>query len=96
MTATPEVLNCYIEGLEAYDVDRIADTVSDDLAFVTPARTLGKEEFLQMLRALYAGFPDWHYNHDEPEWRDDVIAIRWRQGGTHTGTFAGPGLAPIP
>jgi hypothetical protein len=49
-----------------------------------------------MLRALYAGFPDWHYDHDEPEHRGDVIAVRWRQGGTHTGTFAWPGLEPIP
>jgi hypothetical protein len=49
-----------------------------------------------MLRALYAGFPDWHYGHDEPEWREDVIGVKWRQGGTHTGTFALPGLAPVP
>ena len=95
MSAIPEALNTYIEGLEVHNVDRIAATVSEDLAFITPARSLGKEEFLQMLRALYAGFPDWHYDHDEPERRGDVIAVKWRQGGTHTGTFAWPGLAPI-
>src|SRR5262249_12088087 len=60
-----------------------------------PARTLDKDQFLQLLEALYAGFPDWHYDHDEPEWREGVIAVRWRQGGTHTGTFTLPGLAPI-
>jgi predicted ester cyclase len=95
MTEVPAVLRTYIDGLKAHDVDAIADTVSDDLAFVTPARTLDKGQFLQMLRALYAGFPGWHYDHDEPEWREDVIAVKWRQGGTHTGTFALPGLAPV-
>jgi predicted ester cyclase len=96
MTGIPAVMGAYIAGLKAHDVDRIAATVSDDLAFITPARTLNKEQFLEMLRALYAGFPDWHYDHDEPERRGDIIAIKWRQGGTHTGTFAWPGLAPIP
>lgn len=96
MNGIPAVLEAYIAGLEAHDVDRIAATVSDDLAFITPARTLDKPQFLAMLRALYAGFPDWHYDHDEPERRGDVIAVKWRQGGTHTGTFAWPGLEPVP
>jgi predicted ester cyclase len=96
MIGIPAVLTSYIEGLKAHDVDRIAATVSDDLAFVTPSRTLDKEQFLTMLRALYAGFPDWTYDHDEPENRGDAIAVRWRQGGTHTGTFAWPGLEPVP
>ena len=96
MTEIPAVMFAYIQGLENHDVDRIAGAVADNLAFVTPARTLNKEQFLAMLRALYAGFPDWRYDHDEPERRGDAIAIRWRQGGTHTGTFAWPGLEPIP
>jgi predicted ester cyclase len=96
MTRIPAVMDSYIQGLEAHDVDRIAAAVSDDLAFVTPVRTLDKEQFLDMLRALYTGFPDWGYDHDEPELRGDVIAVRWRQGGTHTGTLAWPGLEPIP
>lgn len=96
MTEIPPVLDAYIAGLKAHDVDRIAATVSDDVAFVTPARTLDKPRFLAMLRALYAGFPDWHYDHDEPEHRGEWIAVKWRQGGTHTGTFAWPGLEPVP
>jgi predicted ester cyclase len=96
MNELPEVLHRYIAGLRAHDVEAIAGTVADEVAFVTPARTLDKAQFLAMLRALYAGFPDWHYDHDPPEFRNDVIAIRWRQGGTHTGTFALPGLAPVP
>ena len=96
MDEVPDVMDDYIEGLKAHDVERIAGTVADDLAFVTPTTALDKEQFLQMLRALYAGFPDWHYEHNRPECRGDVIAVRWRQGGTHTGTFDLPGLAPVP
>jgi SnoaL-like domain len=96
MTRIPAAMHTYIEGLKAHDVERIASVVADDLDFVTPARILNKEQFLDLLRALYAGFPDWHYDHDEPGWRGDVIAVKWRQGGTHTGTFAWPGLEPIP
>ena len=96
MTDIPAVMDAYISGLKAHDVERIAATVSDGLAFITPARTLDKGQFLDMLRALYSGFPDWHYDHDEPERRGDVIEVKWRQRGTHTGTFAWPGLEPIP
>jgi predicted ester cyclase len=92
----PDVLYQYMDGLKSHDVERIAAAVADDLAFVTPSATLNRTQFLQMLRALYAGFPNWQYEHDEPELRGEVIAVRWRQGGTHTGTFALPGLPPVP
>jgi hypothetical protein len=96
VTEIPAVMDSYIKGLKTHDVGLIAAAVSDNLAFITPARSLNKEHFLEMLRALYAGFPDWRYDHDSPELRGDVIAIKWRQGGAHTGTFAWPGLEPIP
>jgi predicted ester cyclase len=85
-----------MEGLKSHDVDRISETVSDNLDFVTPTKTLAKHQFLQMLRALYMGFPDWHYENDPPERRDEVVAVKWRQGGTHTGTFALPDFEPVP
>jgi hypothetical protein len=91
------VIGRYVEGLKTHDVDRIAGTVVDDLAFVTPARTMSKPQFLAFLRALYAGFPDWRYDHDPPRLlADDGIAVRWRQGGTHTETLALPGFDAVP
>ena len=96
MNSIPPVLWTYIEGLKNHDVEGIGRTVSEDLAFITPSKTLNRREFLQMLRAIYAGFPDWHYEHDAPELRQTVIAVKWRQGGTHTGTLALPGSTPIP
>lgn len=97
MRDIPLVIQSYIAGLCTHDVTKVATTVADDLAFVTPVRTMDKTQFLAFLRALYAGFPDWHYDHDPPEiGADDRIAIRWRQGGTHTETLALPGFGPVP
>lgn len=95
MTETPFVLHAYIRGLKTHDIATIGDAVAEDLAFVRPDRTLDKSQFLDMLRALYAAFPDWRYEHAEPEVRRDLIAIKWRQGGTHTGTLEIPGFDPI-
>ncbi len=95
MSDFPLVLRTYIAGLKAHDVNAIDGTVADDLLVVTDRRALTKEQFLGMLRAIYEGFPDWHYDHDAPELRDGVIAVKFRQGGRHTGTFAMPGLEPV-
>ena len=95
--AVPAALRIYIEGLQARDVNKIAGSVAEHLTFVAATRTLSKPQFLAMLRALYAGFPDWHYDYDGVELSDDgVYAVKWRQGGTHTGTWTLPGMDAIP
>src|SRR5271166_6231368 len=96
MIEIPAVLRTYCDGLKARDVERIAGTIANDLVMVLPGRTLGKEQFLAMLRAVYTAFPDWHYEQHAPELQEDVIAIKWRQGGTHSGTFLLAGMAPVP
>jgi hypothetical protein len=85
-----------MDGLKAHDVDQIARTVAEDLAFVGARGILNKVQFLAMLRALYAAFPDWHYDHDAPQEFEGVISVRWRQCGTHLGTFSLPGMTPVP
>ena len=95
MNDFPAVLGSYFEGLKAHDVNKISLAVADDLAFVTPARTLTKQQFLGLLRALYTGFPDWHYEHGGPEIQQDEIAVLFRQGGYHTGPFGPPGSLPV-
>ena len=95
MNSMPPVIAEYIEGLRTHDVEKIGGTVWDDMVFVSTARALGKQEFLHFLRCLYIAFPDWHYEHDPPEWREDEISIKWRQGGTHQAVFAMPGIAPV-
>ena len=95
MTDVPSAIWNYVEGLETHDVGKVACTVSDDLAFISSGRTLDKSQFLDMLRALYVAFPDWGYDHSDPEVSGDVIAIKWRQRGTHLGTLVMSGIDPI-
>ena len=75
MQAIPKALTEYVEGLKAHDIDKIARTVSVDLAFIAATRTLDKAQFLAMLRALYTGFPDWNYDHDPIELNQGPIAF---------------------
>lgn len=96
MNDLPAVMRTYIEGLKTHDVAKIATTVADHLAFIGAGRILNKMEFLAFLTAIYIAFPDWHYEHDEPEFRDDgSVAIRWRQGGTHSGPLALAGMPNV-
>jgi len=94
--AIPSVLSRYVAGLRRHDVAQIAGTVADDLVVVLPGRTLAKPDFLGFLTALYKAFPDWRYDHDEPERHDDgSFSVRWRQGGTQTEAFILPGKPPL-
>lgn len=97
MPDLPAPLFTYVAGLQARDVDRIASSLAAEVRFVTPVRTMQKDEILAFLTALYRGFPDWHYDHDPPVVREDgSIGIKWRQGGTHTGTLHIPGFEVCP
>jgi len=92
----PPALRLYVDGLRAHDVEKIAASVDDSLVFITPVRVMDKAQFLTFVAALYAGFPDWSYDHDEPATREDgSIGIRWRQGGTHTQPLALPGFPEV-
>jgi predicted ester cyclase len=92
----PQVLLDYVAGLRSHDVDKVASTVADDLHFISATRILDRQQFLAMLAALYGGFPDWTYKFDTIEDRGQGnFAIKWHQGGTHTGVWAMPGMAPL-
>jgi SnoaL-like domain len=93
----PAALLAYMEGLRTHDIGRIRSALADTLRFVTPVRAMDKAQTLAFLTALYVGFPDWHYDNDPPRPSPDgTWAVRWRQGGTHTGTLALSGFPPVP
>ena len=89
----PEALLRYMEGLKTHDVALIGSSFADDIQFVTPVKTMGKEQILAFLAALYRGFPDWSYEHDDPCLTESgSYGVKWRQGGTHTGHLKFPGF----
>jgi predicted ester cyclase len=92
----PEALISYIAGLKTHDVELIGSTFADDIEFVTSAKTMKKEQILDFLAALYRGFPDWKYDHDEPVvTKEGEFGVKWRQGGTHTDHLEFPGFEGV-
>jgi hypothetical protein len=97
MPEIPSFLAHYMEGLRTHDLQKIASSFSPHVIFVTPAKTMQREEILAFLSALYRGFPDWSYDHDPPVFHEDgLIGVKWRQGGTHSGTLEFTGFDPYP
>lgn len=93
----PSQLQLYVSGLRTHDIEKIGASFSDAIQFITPAKTMGREEILEFLTALYRGFPDWSYDNDPPILCDDGrFGVKWRQGGTHTETLEFPGFDAYP
>ena len=92
----PPALFQYIAGLKAHDVEMIGSSLSSEVQFITPVKIMDKPMILVFLSALYRGFPDWNYDHDELELLEDgSFAVLWRQGGTHTGTLSFPSFDAV-
>ena len=97
LTEIPVALELYMEGLRTHDIEKIGKSFAEEIQFITPARTMGRDDILAFLSALYSGFPDWTYDHDPPvQSADGTIGVKWRQGGTHTDTLSFPGFEPCP
>jgi hypothetical protein len=93
LTKIPDALELYMDGLKSHDIEKIGASFAPQIQFVTPAKTMGYDEILAFLSALYRGFLDWSYQHDPPVQREDgAIGVKWRQGGTHTATLEFPGF----
>ena len=85
-----------MEGLKTHNLDLIASTFADHIQFVTPTRTIRREQILDFLAALYRGFPDWSYDHEEPvNLGKEAFAVKWKQWGTHSGRLEFPGFLPV-
>ena len=75
MPAIPTALAEYVfAGLKSHDLDRIAATFRNDIVFVTPVRTMHRDEILAFLGALYRGFPDWNYDHDRSRFSTTAVS----------------------
>lgn len=93
LATLPAPLSLYMEGLHTHDLQKIGDSFAETIRFVTPARTMEREDILAFLGALYRGFPNWSYDHDPPVLCEDgMIGVNWRQGGTHTEALEFPGF----
>jgi predicted ester cyclase len=93
-----EVMERYLAALAAHDVDQVETLTTDDLRFVTEEGDLRRSAYLETLRALFAAFPDWRFDHGRLRVGWDHASVELRMEGTHTGTLVlpVPGVEPIP
>lgn len=97
MASPPAPLLLYMDGLRTHDIAKIGNSFADGVRFVTPVRSMDREQTLGFLKALYTGFPDWRYDNDPPTLQaDGSWGIKWRQSGTHSRTLALPGFPEVP
>lgn len=97
MTPPPAPLLLYMDGLRTHDIGKIGQSFAPGIRFVTPVRSMGRQQTLEFLTALYDGFPDWRYDNDPPVLRPNGFwGVKWRQGGTHSRTLALPGFPEVP
>jgi len=104
MASAKEIVNTFMQTLEAKEYSRAANYLSESLTFIgfTP-RPLTKEQFVTVMKGLTDGFPNLTYNvHDVKEVDDTLEGKRVRAAvhiaGTQVDSFILPplGLAPIP
>jgi predicted ester cyclase len=90
-------LDMYHAALSSQDLERLASRTTEDVVLVTPMGELPKAAFLATMQALFAGFPDFSFDHGPARVAGDRITIEMRMAGTHTGLLALPipGIAPI-
>ena len=92
-----ETVERYLSALQRHSLKEVEELLSDELEFVTPVETLDKQAFVEFIRGLFAGFPDWRFEHG-PLFEDgEVVSTRLRMSGTHTGILdlPLPGLKPL-
>jgi hypothetical protein len=96
MTAR-EVFERYSAALDRADLPAMAALVHD--AFKLEGAGLdgiGKREFLAAMKAQLDAFSDYSENATDIVEDSDIVRFVAHVTGTHTGTFALPGMAPIP
>jgi predicted ester cyclase len=93
--ATPEdnkeiIRRVVREGVNAHDLDVFREMLASDYARHSQATTeapeiRGVEDMLEVLRGVFAAFPDWHEEIELMVAEGDKVACITRGRGTHTG-----------
>lgn len=104
MSSATEIVNTFMQALEAKDYEKAGGYISDTFYFggFTP-QPLTKGQFLDVMSRLAVGFPNLLYHfrvvHEDTTTEEGTLVKGTvRITGTHTDSFTLPalGLAPIP
>ena len=84
------VMERHLAALSEHDLAQLDAQTTDDLRFFTPLGELSKPEYLELMRGLFAAFPDWRFEHGRLRVGWDHATVELRMEGTHTGTLELP------
>lgn len=82
MQIVVEVLN----SIEAHNLDKAAHRFADTAVVedTSTAQRLGKNDFIEQMRSIFAAFPDWHYDLDSIEAEGDEVKVQVTALATQT------------
>lgn len=86
--ATKTIVRAYLSAFNEGDHDAMREYVADGaVQHGIHAVRHGHDEILEYLEGHFAAFPDYAGELQGLIAEDDVVAIRYRASGTHTGTY---------
>jgi predicted ester cyclase len=94
-----EVINACFSALDAKDLTKAGKLLSDKLEVVGVApEPQGKNEFINVHRALFSGIPDFNFHHKIIKENGNRLGVKVQITGTHTKEMTAPipGLKNIP
>jgi predicted ester cyclase len=99
MSGVADPVKRMVACLEAKDVVQAATHLHPDFQYSGfGSDPLNKEQFVSLMKTLFAAIPDWSYHPRELRTEADFVRFRTQVNGTHSGMLVGlnPGMAPIP
>lgn len=88
------ILQPYVEGWAARDINLILDSVTEDFVFDERPMTMtepvqNKQQFQEYLTKLFAAFPDFTLTAENVAMGEGQAWAEWTMSGTHQGEFLG-------
>lgn len=85
-----------IEAMEAGEIDRLAEYLSDDMVFHgVVLGELSKREFIEIMKALASALPDWLFHPRITLITDHHVMAMIQVTATHTHDLLLPGMPPV-
>jgi hypothetical protein len=94
-----DVVKAGLAASEAGQGSKFADMLADDMVFAGPVPVpVGKREFIGLMAAMVAGFPDWKFNGKDFKQVGDKVIVTFQITGTQTRELSLPlpGIPKIP
>jgi len=90
-TRNEETVHEFFAAIDAGELDRVRQLVSDDLALhiLGLPEPFGPDELIGAIEAFYAAFPDNTHVIEQTMVEDDLVAVRLTQHATHRGEYEG-------